>query len=167
MKYSTPDLCDDNPDSINVLDPMFTSYGARDSFFGEIVTIKCFEDNSLVKDNLGKPGAGKVLVVDGGGSLRRALLGDLIATNAFDNKWEGIIIYGCVRDVEVLANIDIGIQAIGSVPLKTEKRGVGELNIPLRFGGVSIVPGDYIYADINGVIVSPDNLIPQEKEIIA
>jgi regulator of ribonuclease activity A len=167
MKYSTPDLCDDNPDSINVLDAMFTSYGARDSFFGEIVTIKCFEDNSLVKDNLGKPGAGKVLVVDGGGSLRRALLGDLIATNAFDNKWEGIIIYGCVRDVEVLANIDIGIQAIGSVPLKTEKRGVGELNIPLRFGGVSIVPGDYIYADINGVIVSPDNLIPQEKEIIA
>jgi regulator of ribonuclease activity A len=93
-------------------------------------------------------------------------LGDLIATNASDNKWEGIIIYGCVRDVEVLANIDIGIQAIGSVPLKTEKRGVGELNVPLRFGGASIVPGDYIYADINGVIVSPDNLISQDEEII-
>jgi len=166
MKYSTPDLCDHNPDSICVLEPMFASYGARDSFCGEIVTIKCFEDNSLVKENVGKPGAGKVLVVDGGGSLRRALLGDLIATNASDNKWEGIIIYGCVRDVEVLANIDIGIQAIGSVPLKTEKRGVGELNVPLRFGGASIVPGDYIYADINGVIVSPDNLISQDEEII-
>ena len=165
MKYSTPDLCDDNPDSICVLEPMFASYGARVSFCGEIVTIKCFEDNSLVKENAGKPGVGKVLVVDGGGSLRRALLGDLIATNASDNKWEGIIIYGCVRDVEVLANIDIGIQAIGSVPLKTEKRGVGELNVPLRFGGASIIPGDYIYADINGVIVSPDNLIPQEEEI--
>ena len=165
MKSSTPDLCDDNPDSICVLEPMFASYGARDSFCGKIVTIKCFEDNSLVKENVAKPGAGKVLVVDGGGSLRRALLGDLIATKASDNKWEGIIIYGCVRDVEVLANIDIGIQAIGSVPLKTEKRGVGELNVPLRFGGASIVPGDYIYADINGVIVSPDNLIPQKEKI--
>ncbi len=162
MKHSTPDLCDDNPNSISVLEPIFASYGGRDSFCGEIVTIKCFEDNSLVKDNASKPGGGKVLVIDGGGSLRRALLGDLVATNASDNKWEGIIIYGCVRDVEVLADIDIGIQAIGSIPLKTEKRGIGDLNIPLKFGGVSIIPGEYIYADTNGVIVSPDNLIPRK-----
>jgi regulator of ribonuclease activity A len=158
MKYSTPDLCDDNPDLISVLEPMFASYGGRDFFCGEIVTIKCYEDNSLVRESLSKPGKGKVLVVDGGGSLRRALLGDLIATNASHNKWEGVIIYGCVRDVEVLADIDIGIQAIGSVPLKTEKRGIGDLNIPLKFSGVCIVPGDYIYADANGIIVSCDDL---------
>lgn len=158
MSYSTPDLCDDYPDLVKVLEPMLANYGGRDTFGGEIVTIKCHEDNSLVKEHAGKPGHGKVMVVDGGGSLRRALLGDMIAENAVRNGWEGFIIYGCVRDVDALASLDLGVQAMGSVPLKTDKRNIGDLNIPLIFGGVTFKPGDYVYADNNGVIVSPEAL---------
>jgi len=163
MSCSTPDLCDAYPDSIDVLEPIFASFGGRDSFGGEIVTIKCHEDNSLVKENASKPGKGKVMVVDGGGSLRCALLGDVIAADASRNNWEGIIIYGCVRDVEVLANIDLGVQAIGSMPLKTVKRGIGDLNIPVTFGGTTITPGNYIYADSNGVVVSDVELLSLKK----
>jgi|TARA_B110000503_G_scaffold70752_1_gene109927 regulator of ribonuclease activity A len=158
MSYSTPDLCDEHFELIDVLEPMMANYGGRNSFGGEIVTIKCYEDNSLVKENVRKPGHGKVLVVDGGGSLRRALLGDLIAGDACRNGWEGIIIYGCVRDVDALVAMDLGIQAIGSIPVKTEKRGIGDLNIPITFGGVTFSPGAYVYADNNGVIVSSISL---------
>ncbi|PCJ90799.1 MAG: ribonuclease activity regulator protein RraA [Porticoccaceae bacterium] len=158
MPYSTPDLCDDNPDLVQVLEPMLANFGGRDSFGGEIVTIKCHEDNSLVKENAGKAGYGKVMVVDGGGSLRRALLGDMIAENAVKNGWEGLIIYGCVRDVDALASLDLGIQAIGCIPLKTDKRGIGDLNVPLTFGGVTFKPGHYVYADNNGVIISTEPL---------
>ncbi len=150
----TPDLCDDNAD-LQVLEPMLSGYGGRAVFGGEIVTVKCFEDNSFVKEQLGKPGGGKVLVVDGGGSLRRALLGDLIAASAVNNGWEGVILYGCVRDVCQLAEMDLGVQALAAIPLKTERRGVGELNVPVSFGGVTFRPGDYVYADDNGVVVSP------------
>ncbi|MDX2464058.1 MAG: ribonuclease E activity regulator RraA [Porticoccus sp.] len=158
MSYSTPDLCDDYPDLVKVLEPMLANYGGRDTFGGEIVTIKCHEDNSLVKEQAGKPGHGKVMVVDGGGSLRRALLGDMIAENAVRNGWEGFVIYGCVRDVDALASLDLGVQAMGSIPLKTDKRNIGDFNIPLMFGGVTFKPGEYVYADNNGVIVSPEAL---------
>tara|TARA_R110000868_G_scaffold75854_1_gene218581 strand:- start:7 stop:498 length:492 start_codon:yes stop_codon:yes gene_type:complete len=158
MSYSTPDLCDDYPDLVKVLEPMLANYGGRDTFGGEIVTIKCHEDNSLVKEYAGKPGHGKVMVVDGGGSLRRALLGDMIAENAVRNGWEGFIIYGCVRDVDALASLDLGVQAMGSIPLKTDKRNIGDFNIPLIFGGVTFKPGEYVYADNNGVIVSSEAL---------
>ena len=154
MNYSTPDLCDEYPDLVSVVEPMLANYGGKDSFAGEIVTVKCYEDNSLVKEHAGKLGLGKVLVVDGGGSMRRALLGDLIANDAFENQWQGIIIYGCVRDVDSLVTLDFGIQAIGSSPLKTQKRGIGDLNIPITFGGVTFNPGEFVYADNNGVIVS-------------
>lgn len=158
MSYSTPDLCDDYPDLVKVLEPMLANYGGRDTFGGEIVTIKCHEDNSLVKEHAGRAGHGKVMVVDGGGSLRRALLGDMIAENAVRNGWEGFIIYGCVRDVDALASLDLGVQAMGSVPLKTDKRNIGDFNIPLIFGGVTFKPGEYVYADNNGVIVSSEAL---------
>ena len=159
MQYVTPDLCDTYPSQVRVMDAMingcsFRNFGGRSSFGGEVVTIKCFEDNSLVKEQAGKPGKGKVMVVDGGGSLRKALLGDMIAENAVKNGWEGLIIYGCVRDVDALAELDLGVQALGSVPLKTEKRGIGDLNVALAFGGVDIKPGEFIYADNNGVVVS-------------
>lgn len=150
----TPDLCDANPD-LGVLEPMLSSYGGRAAFGGQIVTVKCFEDNSLVKERLGKPGHGKVLVVDGGGSLRRALLGDLIAASAAKNGWEGVVIYGCVRDVCQLAETDLGIQALAAMPLKTERKGIGELDVPVTFGGITFRPGEYVYADDNGVVVSP------------
>ena len=122
------------------------------------MTVKCHEDNSKVKALAATPGAGKVMVVDGGGSMRRALLGDMIADSAAHNGWEGIIIYGCVRDVDALAMTDLGVQALGSIPLKTAKRDLGDIDIPVTFGGVTFVPGEYVYADNNGVIVAPQPL---------
>ena len=156
--YCTPDLCDDNPDLVRVLEPMMVNFGGKESFGGEIVTIKCHEDNSLVKENAGTPGHGKVMVVDGGGSLRRALLGDMIAENAVKNGWEGFIIYGCVRDVDALAALDLGVQALAAIPLKTDKRGIGDLGVPVTFGGVTFNSGEYVYADNNGIIVSSNAL---------
>ncbi|RZI91037.1 MAG: putative 4-hydroxy-4-methyl-2-oxoglutarate aldolase [Pseudomonas sp.] len=156
--YVTPDLCDANPDLVQVLEPMFSNFGGRDSFGGQIVTIKCFEDNSLVKAQAELDGRGKVLVVDGGGSLRCALLGDMIAAKAAQNGWEGLVIYGCVRDVDVLVQTNVGVQALAAHPLKTDKRGLGDLNVVVTFAGVTFRPGEYIYADNNGVIVSPQPL---------
>jgi regulator of ribonuclease activity A len=123
------------------------------------VTIKCHEDNSLVKENAGKPGQGKVLVVDGGGSMRRALLGDMIAATALQSGWEGCIIYGCIRDIDAIRALELGVQALGVMPLRTEKRGIGELDVPVTFGGVTFRPGEFVYADNNGIIVSAQSLI--------
>lgn len=162
MDYITPDLCDAYPDLVRVLEPMVHNFGGRDSFGGEIVTIKCFEDNSRVKELAGNNGKGKVMVVDGGASLRRALLGDMIAENAVKNGWEGIIINGCIRDVDAIASMDLGVQALAAIPLKTDRRGIGDLNVPISFGGVTFNPGEYVYADNNGVVVSAQPLqMPQ------
>ena len=162
MHYLTPDLCDAYPDLIQVVEPMFSNFGGRDSFGGQIVTLKCFEDNSLVKEQIALDGKGKVLVVDGGGSLRCAMLGDMVAEQASKNGWEGLLIYGCVRDVDMLAQTDLGVQALASHPEKSEKRCIGELNVPVTFGGVTFKPGDYLYADNNGVIISPSPLTMPE-----
>lgn len=158
MEYITPDLCDAYPELVRVVDPMFNNYGGRRSFGGEIVTIKCFEDNSLVREQVAEPGAGKVLVVDAGGSLRRACLGDMLAEKAVANGWEGILMYGCIRDVDAIAALDLGMQALNTHPMKTDKKGIGELNLPVTFGGVTFNPGEYLYADNNGVIVSSESL---------
>lgn len=156
---STPDLCDAFPDLVQVVEPMFINYGGREQFGGQIVTIKCFEDNSLVRDLVAEKGAGKVLVVDAGGSMRRACLGDLLAEKATQNGWEGILMYGCIRDVDAISGLELGVQALGSHPMKTDKKGVGERDIAVTFGGVTFKPGEYLYADNNGVIVSPQPLI--------
>ena len=158
MDIVTPDLCDANPDLVRVVAPMFKNYGGRKAFGGQIVTIKCHEDNSRVKEQVAEPGQGKVMVVDGGGSLRCALLGDLLAEQAAKNGWEGLIIYGCIRDVDVINTIDLGVQALATIPLKSNRKGVGELNITITFGGVVFKPGEYVYADNNGVIVSANPL---------
>ena len=157
MQYVTPDLFDAYPD-VNVVEPMFGNFGGRDSFGGQIVTVKCFEDNSVVKEQVDQDGRGKVMVVDGGGSLRRALLGDMLAEKAAKNGWEGIIVYGCIRDVDVIGQTDLGVQALATHPMKTDKRGIGDLNVPVTFGGVTFKPGEYVYADNNGIIVSPTAL---------
>lgn len=154
MKYLTPELCDKYPDLVRVVEPIFKNYGGKSSFGGQIVTIKCHEDNSVVKETAGTAGNGKIIVVDGGGSLRRALLGDLIAENAVQNGWEGFIIYGCIRDVDTISTMNLGVKALNTNPLKTEKKGIGDLNIPVSFGGVTFKPGEYVYADSNGIIVS-------------
>ena len=154
MAVSVPDICDDFFEEILVLDPLFRDFGGKSRFSGEIVTVKCFEDNSLVKDLVGTEGNGRVIVVDGGGSLRRAMLGDLLAAQAAKNGWQGLLIYGCVRDVEILETIDLGVKALHSHPVKTDKRGEGQLNVPVEFAGARIVPGRYLYADANGVVVA-------------
>lgn len=160
--YVTPDLCDAYPDSISVVEPLFQSFGGRNNFGGEIFTVKCFEDNSRVKEQCSEPGKGKVMVVDGGGSLRVSLLGDLLGAKAVENGWEGLIIFGAVRDIDVLATLDLGVKAVAPIPCKSNRQGVGETQIPITFGGVEFQPGDFVYADNNGVVVSPDPLTPPE-----
>ena len=155
---STPDLCDENEGLVQVVDPLLKNFGGTSAFAGQIVTIKCFEDNSLVKSQAATPGNGRVMVVDGGGSTRRALLGDMIAANAVENNWAGIVIWGSVRDVDALSKMKLGIQALGAIPVKTEKRGLGDLGVPVSFGGVTFRPGDWIYADNNGVVVAEREL---------
>ena len=158
MTYSVPDICDDFPEAITVLEPIFSDFGKKCRFYGEIVTIKCFEDNSLVRDMVNTPGDGRVIIVDGGGSLRHALLGDLLAARAAENGWSGLVINGCVRDVEILRNIELGIRALNSHPLKTEKRGEGQLNLTVSFAGVRFRPGQFLYADANGMVLANGKL---------
>ena len=151
----TPDLCDAYPDQVRVLEPMLSNFGAVEAFGGAIVTVKCFEDNSRVKELVGEAGDGRVMVVDGGGSMRCALLGDMLAEKAADNGWAGLVIYGCIRDVDVIGETPIGVQALAPVPIKSVRRGVGEVDLPVTFGGVTFRPGEYVYADNNGVIAAP------------
>ncbi|MDO8268092.1 MAG: ribonuclease E activity regulator RraA [Moraxellaceae bacterium] len=159
MSFVTCDLCDDHPDDVRVCEPMFGSFGGREAFGGEIVTVKCHEDNSRVKELLATPGKGKVLVVDGGGSMRCALMGDMIGESAVQQGWEGVIIYGCVRDVDALAQLDLGVHAVAAIPLKSVRKGVGETGLDITFGGVTFVQGQYVYADNNGVIVAAKKLV--------
>jgi len=158
MSWTTPDLCDKHPD-VAVADPVFRDYGGNPAFCGSIVTIDCFEDNSRVRDLVATDGRGKVLVVQGGGSLRRSLLGDMLAERAVANGWSGLLINGCVRDVEALAKLPLGIKALAACPVKTEKLGRGEVDVAVSFAGLSFQPGQWLYADGNGVIVADRNLL--------
>ncbi len=159
MAFTTPDLCDEYPESVSVLDPIFNSYGGRESFCGEVATIKCFEDNSKVKELVEQDGKGRVMVVDAGGSLRRACLGDMLAEKAMNNGWEGIIMYGCIRDAEIIRELDLGVKALNTHPMKTEKRGHGDVDVNVSFAGVTICPGDSLYADVNGIIIAQQPLL--------
>jgi regulator of ribonuclease activity A len=154
MQDLLPEICDQHAEDVHILEPMLGNFGAVETFYGEIVTLKAFEDNSKVREQVALDGCGKVLVVDGGGSVRHAMLGDMLAQKAAENGWSGIIINGCVRDVNAMQEIALGVQALGSHPLKTEKRGLGDINVPVFFGGVTFKPGEYVYADNNGVLVS-------------
>lgn len=156
--FSTPDLTDAAPEA-SVIELQFRDFGAHPCFAGRAVTIKCHEDNSLVKQAVAEPGEARVLVVDGGGSLRRALLGDMLAEEAARNGWSGLVINGAVRDVDEIAATSLGVKALGAMPLKTEKRGEGQRDIALHFGGARIAPGDYVYADNNGIVISAVPLI--------
>ncbi len=164
MSFQTADLLDTHESLIasgqlRVVSPMFRSYGGRLSFGGKIRTLKLFEDNSLVRSALSQAGEGAVLVVDGGGSLRCALLGDQLAELAVNNGWSGVVVYGCIRDARAIASMNLGVFALATHPLKSIKKNVGEPDIPLTFGGVSFVPGEWLYADEDGVIVSPEPLV--------
>lgn len=154
---STADLCDAHP-GVEVLEPGFINFGGIDRFSGEAVTVKVFEDNSRVREMLAEAGRGRVLVVDGGGSIRCAMLGDTLARMAADNGWSGVVVYGCVRDADELGRIALGIQAIGTHPRRSDKRGEGEIGATLRIGGVPVRPGDWIYADNDGIVIARERL---------
>jgi regulator of ribonuclease activity A len=158
MDYNTSELCDLFADSVDVVEPMFVSFGGRPSYGGEIATIKCFEDKGLVLKTLEKPGLGKVLLFAGGGSRRRALIDSNAAQIAMDNGWEGIVCYGSVREVDDLEEINVGIHAIASIPVSADDQEVGEIDVAVNFGGVTFLPGDHIYADSTGIILSPEPL---------
>jgi regulator of ribonuclease activity A len=155
---ATCDLCDthksDVTGSFRVLPPVFREFGGVSTFNGPVVTVKCFEDNSLVKAAVEQPGGGRVLVVDGGGSMRRALLGGNLGAAAARNGWAGVVIDGCVRDVAELALCGLGIRALAPFPLPTERRGEGQRDVPVCLQGVRVVPGDWLYADADGIVVS-------------
>ena len=155
--YATCDLCDahknDASGSFRVLPPVFHSYGQRVNFMGRVSTVKCFEDNSLVKAALEEPGQQRVLVVDGGGSLRRALVGGNLAAAAVNNGWAGVVVDGCVRDATELARCDVGIRALALVPLPTEKRNTGQRDVPVQLQGVWVRPGDWLLADADCIVV--------------
>ncbi|REL31725.1 putative 4-hydroxy-4-methyl-2-oxoglutarate aldolase [Thalassotalea euphylliae] len=153
-----PDLCDHFPNDVNVFETQFNSYGQHQVFCGQAVTVKCFEDNSVVKKLVGTPGQGKVIVVDGGASMRRALIGDMLAEEAIANGWAGVVINGCLRDAATINQMAIGVKALGTIPIKTDKRGLGDQDIDIRFAGVTVKPGDWVYADLNGVLISAKKL---------
>jgi regulator of ribonuclease activity A len=159
MSFKTADLCDEHLASLQICEPGFRGFGGRVRYFGEISTIKCFEDNSLVRDAVGEPGEGRVLVVDAGGSLRCAMLGDLLAAKAVKNGWSGVLMNGMIRDSAEIAQMDLGVQALGTHPLKSVKHGVGERDVLVRFAGVTFVPGHYVYADEDGIVCSESALL--------
>jgi len=156
---STPDLCDEYESELTVVQPLFSHFGARTAFYGEISTVRCFEDNSFVAEKVKSPGEGKVLVVDGEASMRCSLLGDQLAAAAIKNGWAGILINGCLRDVEIIAPMELGVIALASIPRKTVKAQQGEVDVPVNFAGAEFVPGHYLYADRTGILVAARALL--------
>ncbi len=158
MSFATADLYDQYEDKLSIATPMFNDYGGNTKFSGYVSTVKVYEDNSLVRAALEEPGDGKVLVVDGGGSLRCALLGDMLAELGVKNNWAGVVVYGCIRDSAVMQTMDIGVKALNTNPRKSVKRGLGERDVVVSFADIIIEAGDYLYADEDGVVVSNDKL---------
>jgi len=158
MEYNTSELCNMYADLVDVLEPIFSNYGGRNSFGGQVVTIKCFENNGLIQQVLSTPGKGKVLVIDGGGSTRRALIDIELAELALSNNWEGIVCYGSVRDVDAIEELELGIQGLVSIPVGATDDHTGESDLAINFAGVTFLPEDHIYADNTGIILSPEPL---------
>jgi regulator of ribonuclease activity A len=153
MSVSTADLYDELEESIQSLPLQLRSFGGTAAFDGPIRTVRCFEDNVLLKQTLSEAGDGAVLVVDGGGSLQRALMGDMIAQLAVDHGWAGVVIHGAIRDRVAISALPLGVKALGTNPRKSTKEGGGELDVPLDFGGVTFRPGAHLSADEDGVLV--------------
>lgn len=152
---STADVVDEHGDHAAVCETDLRAFGGVRAFSGVIATVRCFEDNVRLRECVSGPGSGRVLVVDGGGSQRVALLGDNIAGIALDSGWSGIVVNGCIRDVAALSELAIGIRALGSNPRRSGKAGSGELGVAVSFGGVTFAPGDMLHADDDGIVVVP------------
>ena len=161
MKHvpATADLCDAFPDRLTVAEPLFRDWGGAARFAGPIETLRVFEDNALVRQVLESEGLGRVLVVDGGGSLRTALVGGRLALLAREKGWSGIVVNGCVRDAAELAATPVGLKALNSSPMKSAKAGRGERGVPVTFAGVTFIPGHWLYADADGVVVAVSELV--------
>ena len=157
MSFTTPDLSDENPDAL-ALQPILENLGGKESFHGRIETLKCPDDNSFVKQLLNSEGEKKILVVDANGINTVALLGDMIAEAGVKNNWSGVVINGYIRDVDIIKTLDIGVQALGAMPVRSEKKNQGELGIDVSFGGLTFKSGDYVYADNNGLLLSKEEL---------
>ena len=158
MFIDTSELCDLYAEQVDVVEPIFSSFGGVSNFYGKVTTVKCFESNGLIAEVLEENGEGRVLVVDGGGAVRRGLIDVELAQLAVDNGWEGIIVYGAVRQIQQLENLDIGIHALAPIPVSADESGAGESDVPVNFGGVTFFPEDYIYVDLTGIILSQEPL---------
>lgn len=158
MSIATAELYDVHGEDLRVAAPIFRDFGGTVAFAGEVATVQVFEDNSLVRAALEEPGAGRVLVVDGGGSLRCALVGDMLAELGCKNGWVGIVVYGCIRDAAPIAVRDIGVKALATNPRKSLKKGEGARGVPVRFAEIVFQPGDYLYADRDGIVVADRRL---------
>lgn len=156
--FATADLCDAHPERVRVPDLAWQIVGQHRDFCGEVSTIKAYEDNSRVREAVAEAGRGRVLLVDGGASRRRAMLGDRLAQLAVDNGWAGVVVVGCIRDRAIIDTLALGVRCLGTHPRKTEKRGAGERDVVVEIGGVEVAPGMWLYADADGVIVAPEAL---------
>ncbi|MCW9711103.1 ribonuclease E activity regulator RraA [Avibacterium sp. 21-586] len=164
MCIDTSTLCDVYFDQVDVVEPIFSNFGGLTSFYGKVTTVKCFERNGLIAEILEENGEGRVLLVDGGGAVRQALIDADLAQLALDNGWEGIIVYGAVRQIQQLENLDIGIQALAPIPVGASDDTQGEVDVPVNFGGVTFYPEDYVYADLTGIILSQEPLELEDSE---
>lgn len=151
---NTCDLCDHHDAQVRVLELPLRDYGGRIGFDGIVSTIKAYEDNSLVRDAVAEPGNGRVLVIDGGGSMRRSMLGDLLAAKALQNGWAGVVVFGAIRDSAAIGAMALGVKALGTCPRKTDKLGQGLRDVPVQLGGLVIRPGEWLYADADGVVLA-------------
>ena len=158
MFIDTSELCDLYAEQVDVVEPIFSSFGGVSNFYGKVTTVKCFESNGLIAEVLEENGEGRVLVIDGGGAVRRGLIDAELAQLAVDNGWVGIIVYGAVRQIQQLENLDIGIHALAPIPVSADESTAGESDVPVNFGGVTFFPEDYIYADLTGIILSQEPL---------
>jgi regulator of ribonuclease activity A len=154
MSFTTADLCDELGDAARVAEPVFRDFGGVRAFSGEVETLEVFEDNALVRATLETPGNGRVLVVDGGGSVRTALVGGRLGALAAQNGWSGIVVNGAVRDIAELATVSVGIKALAACPRRSRKQGSGRRGVPVKIAGISVHPGDRLWADQDGLLVS-------------
>ena len=155
----TTDLYDDHEGEVATCSVLFRDFGGRREFCGPIRTVRCLNDNSVFRELLNEPGDGGVIVVDGQGSTEKALMGDMLAAQGAANGWSGVVIHGVIRDSAEIADIDIGVKALGSNPAKSIKQGLGEVDCPVEFGGVRFEPGAWVYCDADGVLVSPKEIL--------
>ena len=161
MRTSTTDLCDEYGDHVRVLAPGYRHFGGKTRFHGRVVTLRCPEDNSRLKEVMSTAGGGRVLVVDGGGSLRRALLGDMVGKELLEHGWAGVVVHGAVRDSAALAALDLGVMALGLMPRRSNKNGEGQVGVPIELGGVTCRPGDALFADEDGIVLIDPALLSE------